>query len=290
MPKMMSTPKKEAAPEVEASETEGGTQIQPKTEAPQQTTSQKAAVQSSAPSGKPQASFVKTGSHAQAAYKSEEARAEAAREAAGKPWRFFIRGEDLNKDFTIIFLDGELDTATNMLKLNTWMEHQPLNKGGKPEQYVCVAENEPCPLCAAGDTPVLVGGFTILDCNPYTIKKGEKEGQVVPFSRKLYVCKRGTLGILQKLAAKYGGLKHRQFDVTRTGAMKPNVGDIFMPVSEWEEGELVEKYGAEATAPVDWNEAITYRTAKELVELGVADAIKSTSTKKGPSADLSKEF
>lgn len=233
-------------------------------------------------------SFIKTGGAAKSLHQQEEAKAQAAREEAGKLWRFFISEPDFGKDFPITFLDGQLGDD-GALEAPMWMEHG-LTLGGSFKTFPCTAEHEPCPLCAldSSKSPSLVAGFTVIDHHPYKIKKGPNAGNIVKDRRKLFVAKRGTFAILQKLASKQGGLAGCTFEASRNGAKEPSVGSMFQFIERRKLSDLHALYGDEAV-PADFPEEIVYRTAAELHELGVKGAASKVGGV-GNSKDLDSEL
>lgn len=239
----------------------------PKTEESEAVTSNNAAANTgSVPS------FMQTGKAAHETMAKEEARAKARAEEAGKLWRFFIKKTQLGEDFTITFLDGNLD-ENGLLIMPTWYEHF-IQLNGSAENLPCISGQEPCPMCESGNNSSLVGGFTVIDHTPYTIKKGPKEGQVIEKTKKLFIAKRTTLGQLQKIASKRGGLAGLTLDITRTTAKSPSVGDMYDIVKqqtvEEVRAELVEAgFKPEMADPADWGHEITYRDRAALEELGV---------------------
>lgn len=243
------------------------------------------------PSGKPAvggAGFLKTGKDAQALFQQEQAKAEAAKEASGKLWRFFIRKEDCGKDFKITFLDGHLD-ADGVLTAPMWMEHTVF-VAGQWRNVPCTAHEEPCPICAKGDNaPALVAGFTIIDHTPYTIKKGANAGQTVKDQRRLYVPKKTTFGQLQKYATKHGGLAGLTFEVSRMNDKSPNVGDAFMVDEKRTLAQLAAIYGDNAK-PADYGEEIVYYTASQLISMGAGQGSLSKIGGEINSKDLDAEL
>jgi len=236
-------------------------------------------------------SFMKRGNAARRAMEEDEARAEARRAEAGKMWRFYIGKNDLEEDFKITFLDGELD-KDGMLELNSWDEHTVMNEG-RPEQYICTSGNEPCPFCHNGDKASFVAAFTIIDHQEYTIKKGNRQGQVVKDERKLYIAKRQTIGKLQKIAAKAGGLRGVHVTVSRSTKDAAQVGDMFILDEKFDEDELMEKYGkgdATNVAPAVYEEEVVYRDAGQLAKMGVVPAIDGVSSKTKPSKEYTDEM
>lgn len=243
------------------------------------------------------ASFMKRGAAARKALEEDEARAAQRQAEIGKAWRFYIPKDKLGEDFKVTFLDGDLD-EDGMLDLLAWDEHTVMNEG-KPEQYVCTADNEPCPLCHAGNRSSYVAAFTIIDHSEYEIRKGDRKGQIITNEKKLYVVKRSTIGKLQKFATKTGGLRGAQFQVSRSSKDSPNCGDMFMLECQFDEAELTEMFAGEkgdkkgegeGHLPLDYEKEVPYRDAKTLVKLGVAGAVDGVSSKVGASKDFTQEM
>lgn len=164
--------------------------------------------------------------------------------------------------------------------------------GGQLEHFPCVAENEPCPICengAAKTKKKLVGGLTIIDHRPYTLKNGPDAGKTIPFQRRLYIPTRTTISALQMWGGKWGGLRGMTVDCIRSKDTEANVGNVWAPVEKYDPQELLDTFG-EAAKPTEWDKAILYRTAAQLVEMGIVPAIGTVSASKGPSADYTKEL
>ena len=224
-------------------------------------------------------SFMKTGSQAKAAIDAADAQAERAKEEAGKLWRFWMPVGD---ERIITFLDGSIG-EDGMIDCGMWYEHR-IKVNGEWTPFVCVAESEPCPLCDTGDSKQsLVGGLTCIDHTPYKVQKGPNAGKIIQNSKKLFVATRNTIKILSKHAVKKGGLTGCTFEISRTGEKDPGVGNQFDFVDKFTEAELMQKYGlkAEDVAPADYSHEITYRTAEELVALGLGKAGKGPGHEKG---------
>lgn len=140
--------------------------------------------------------FLKRGSDAMAALKQEQDKSEARREAAGTrgPMRFYV-GKDSRGRFEeheLVFLDDDLAQAPFAY------EHTipgPNNNWSAARTHVCIDEFDDCPLCRAAEqnvaeefTPSKYGMYcTVLDLTPYTIRSGQRAGEVVPQTKKLYV-------------------------------------------------------------------------------------------------------
>ena len=230
-----------------------------------------------AASAKP--SFMKVGSQAKAAIDEADAQAERAKEEAGKLFRFWMPpGEER----LITFLDGALGDD-GLIDCGMFYEHR-VKVAGEWTPFVCVAESEPCPLCEAGTSKQsLVGVLTCVDHSPYTIKSGSNAGKVIKNSRKLFVGTRSTIKILSKFAVKKGGLAGCTFEVSRTGDKDPGVGDQFDFQEKLTTPELMAKYAMEAKdlVPADYAHEISYRSADELIALGLGKAGKGPGFEKG---------
>ncbi len=243
-----------------------------------------------APSNKGQSgmSFMKTGAAAKALLQEETAKAEAAAAERGKLWRFRIPESDCGKDFMITFLDGHLD-SDGMLDPPMWMEHT-VYVGGRWQNLPCTAHEEPCPICANSDSkPALVAGFTVIDHTPYKIQKGPNAGNIAKDKRKLFVAKKQTFAILQKIASKQGGLVGCTFEVSRQNDKAPSVGDLFQVTEKQKLSQLAAQYGEEAT-PADFSEEITYYNAAQLLSLGIKGTAMGKIGGTGNSKDLDAEL
>lgn len=204
--------------------------------------------------GKP--SFLKKGKAA----KKAKAKSEAS--SGGGNYPFWMKPDT---DTSITFLDGNLDDD-GLLENAVYEQHtMPMPPPKKFESFVCVADEEPCPMCATGDAPTLVSAFTIIDHSSY-----EKDGKTYKDNKRLFIAKPGTLKLLQKMATKRGGLAGCRFDVSRTDKKKANVGDIFDFDKKLKPKKLAAKY--KDSEPFDYEKEIKYYTAKELRNLGIGEA------------------
>ena len=218
--------------------------------------------------------FLKKGASMKQAFENEEAKAEAAKEAAGKMRRFWLKEEESS---TITFLDGQMDESGQMLDIFAFYEHA-IQLNGEWSNFVCTAEadqSQPCPICEAGDKPSFVGVMTVLDHKPYTVKNGPNAGTVLVDQRKLFVAKRDTIKLLTNLAKKRGGLAGCTFDVTRSGDKKARVGDVFDFQHKYSKlSEIAAKYDLkmEDVQPAEYAEEIIYHSPEDLIKLGVGKA------------------
>ena len=212
--------------------------------------------------------WMKKGQAARAALAEEEAHAEKAKAERDKLWRFWMpEGEDRK----VSFLDGDLDNE-GMLDIPMFHEHF-VKVNGKFEHYVCTMEQEGfCPICNKGESkPALVGLMTVIDHTPYTVKSGQNAGKTYKNRKKLFVAKKQTVRILSKLAVKRGGLTGVTFDISRSGEMSAGVGNQFDFDEKQSLQDVASKYALDPVTvkPADYEYEITYRSAKELAELGL---------------------
>lgn len=224
--------------------------------------------------------FLKTGAAAKQALAEEEAKAELAKQEAGKLWRFWMPA---GEDRTITFLDGDVD-EDGMLDIPMFHEHQ-VRINGNYENFICTSEQEGhCPICDKGDSkPYLVGVMTIIDHTPHKVKSGKNAGKIIKDTRKMFVAKKQTIRQLAKIAAKRGGLAGCTFDVSRADDKSASVGSQFDFVSKASLEDVAGKYELklEDAMPADYQAELTYRTAEELVELGVGKAAGGIGHEKG---------
>lgn len=238
--------------------------------------------------------FLKTGEQAQEAFKQQEQARAAAQEAFGRMWRFYIQGKELGIPFKVTFLDGVVHPTTKMLGNPSWKDHSVKNARGFFDNYVCTDHGgpgaEPCPLCqnASAEKPSVVMGFTIIDHRPVTFTKGDKAGKTEPYSRKLFVAKSKTLPLLQTKASKLGGLRGVTMEIIRTSTTEAAVGNVFELVEQYSEEELQQTFGKDAM-PADWDFELNYKTAEQLVAMGVALPVAGI-TQSSPSNDYTKQY
>lgn len=236
-------------------------------------------------------SFIKTGEAATESFKQQEAARAAAQEAYGRMWRWSISTKKLGLTYKLIFLDGMLNPTSKMLQNPTWKEHSLKNMRGFYDQYVCTDHggpgSEPCPICAntQAERATTVMGFTVIDPTPITFTKGDKAGKTVPFSRKLLIAKSKTIPLLQAKALKTGGLRGVCVDVMRTAGTEASVGNVFELDSQYSEEELVTTFGQIDSQSANWDFELGYKTADELIKLGVAAPMHGVAQQSAPSVD-----
>jgi len=205
--------------------------------------------------------WVKRGSDAKKAVEKAEAQAELNRKS-----NVFRFGMKPGEDTQITFVDGGLD-EDGVLDMPVIEEHFT-DFTGQWKNFVCVSEDEPCPVCETqgikGQKSYLVGLLTVIDHTEWK----DREGKIHKDERKLFAMKSGTHKLLQKIATKRKGLAGVTFDVSRSkGDMVPRVGDLFDFVEKRTHKQLQEAYGDEAE-PINIEEAIVYQNAQELRTLG----------------------
>ncbi len=145
-------------------------------------------------------------------------------------WRFWLKpGEEA----TITFVDGDLSPEGFLLPPRFY-EHNLYLNGKHNNMFVCPEKTSPesgekCPICEdPQERPSLVALFTVIDHRVFL----SKENKQITNRPKLFVAKTQTVEMLNKLAAKLGGLSGQTFDVSRSTSEKsPSVGDLFMQVA-----------------------------------------------------------
>lgn len=213
-------------------------------------------------------SFMKKGEAAKVAFAQEEAKAEMAKSAQNRLWRFRMKPET---DTKITFLDGNLDES-GMLDIGMFYEHT-VQLNGEWKSFVCTEDSEGvCPLCEQDrKTRSFVGILTVIDHSEHKIKSGPNAGKVISNTKRLFVAKKETIKVLTKIAVKRGGLTGCTFDVSRGGEKTPAVGSQF----DFTEKNSLEDIASaldlklEDVMPADYEKEITYYTAEQLSEMGV---------------------
>ena len=227
--------------------------------------------------------FLKKGAAKQAAIKKDDVqKAEYEQkkkhhEEHGYPlFRFWLNKQE---SCYITFLDGDLD-QDGLIDNPVLYQHQLQLNGSWNNFYVCTADKEPCPICEDGKTPSLVQLFTVIDHRSYE----SKGGKVYKNTRKLFVAKRGTMDLLQKIATKRGGLTGATFDASRLGEKAPAVGDSFDFERKTPLETIQAKLGEEMV-PADYEHEFEYKTADELraegfggVVIGKETSVPNTGT------------
>lgn len=213
--------------------------------------------------------------------KKEEADAAKRKEEMGKMWRFFLGDKE---EARITFVDGFLDDKGVLVPPRLY-EHM-VYFNGQWTTFVCPEKTNPesgdkCPICEGGDRPSLVAMFTIID---HRVVKG-KNNKEYSNTPRLFAAKTITFEMLQKIAAKRGGLAGCTFDVARVGEKAAAVGSMFDFVEKQDIEVLKQKYtkvlkdektGTEKSVsifvPADYETEIVYRSADQLRALGLGKA------------------
>lgn len=228
--------------------------------------------------------FVKTGAAAKQAMNKAEAEAAVRKSKQGREWRFWLPA---GEDAMVTFLNGEIDPDTGILDIPYVNEHR-IKVNGRWEDVVCIDDEEPCPLCAAGESKSFIGLISVID---HREREYEKDGKTVKVgaTRRILPAKSETLKQLSKIAEKHPeGLKFSTFEVTRTSDKKANVGDLFIHQQTDTEDDLQEAFG-DTIQPVPISEAVNVYTAEEMNKLGIGKKVATFGSKKkssdGTSAD-----
>ena len=228
-------------------------------------------------------SWLKKGQEANEELKKADAAAEA--RGADNVFRFWLPYDDPDSERRITFLDGGID-EDGMLDIPMYYEHNVYMNGRWGNHFVCLAGETSCPICEDGDSnAMLVGAATIVDHTPYIIKSGDRKGEEIKDQRKLFVCPRGTVKLLHKIAKKRGGLAGVTLDVSRSGKKAARVGDMFDFVAKTNMERIKEKLGEETATPFDYEEVLPYVPEDELRNLGFGAAPVG---KSGPSPSTTK--
>ena len=211
-------------------------------------------------------SWAKRGKAAQEAMDKYEKDAEAHWEDKNRMWRFWLNKGDTAR---VTFVDGNL-LPDGTLDILTFREHT-CKVNDDWENFVCIAEQEPCPICEGGNFPSLVGVLTIIDHRTY---KGKKA--VYKDNQRLYVAKKGTIKLLQQAATKRNGLAGGTFEISRLNDNDPNVGGSFDFEEKRTVAECQKAYTRKAKdgktstvfVPADYEKEIVYLTGKKLRAMG----------------------
>ena len=228
-------------------------------------------------------SWLKTGAESEKVAAENALATEKRKSGQGKLFRFFLKKGEEGK---ICFVDGELSSKGYLIPPRFY-EHF-VNQGGEWMNVICPQQTNPasgekCPICEGKDKPSLVSLFTVIDLRPFVTK----DGKTIPFTRKLFVAKPMTFELLNKLAAKRGGLSGCVFDVSRVGDKSPAVGDMFDFQERYTSEKGAElftvtfktKEGQDKTVnlyqPADYANEIVYRTGDELRKMGFGSPLPS---------------
>lgn len=223
--------------------------------------------------------FLKKGKASKKALDNEEKKAE--EQSKNTAFRFWMPND---AETEVTFLDGDLDEE-GLLDIPMYYEHQVFMNGRWTNWFVCTGEEEPCPVCEGGDNPALVGAFTIIDHSQYKDKNGKQHKD----ERRLFVAKRQSIKMLQKLATKREGLAGCKFDVSRTGEQSASVGNIYDFTDKTSLIKIKKLYGKECV-PYDYEQVIQYRSAKELRKLGFGSTAVGAEDDDGAGSDYDEDL
>lgn len=200
----------------------------------------------------------------------------------------------------VLFVDGDLGPK-GYLTPPRFYEHGFVFHQGEYHNLICPQQNDPqsgekCPICEGKDKAYLASLFTVIELKPYTSKK---TGEVIPFTRKLMVVKEGMFEMLNKLAAKRGGLKGCVFDLSRTKKQASPNGDMWDFQEKKTDFEALKKEytrtykvknkdtGKEEMKtvclfePLDYEKELTYYTSDDLRKMGFGAPAGSSSFQQG---------
>lgn len=221
--------------------------------------------------------FLKRGVEAKKALAHEEAKTEMRQRGYIRRW-WLPNG----KDGSITFLDGSLQDG--MLDIPYYYEHNLFINGKYGNFFLCLQDSEPCPICQQNNIASYVGVMSVIDHSEYV----SHDGKVFKDQRSLFVAKRDTVKLLQKIAATCGGsLAGMRFDVSRIGDKSPSVGSMFIPVGP-RVMNLKELYG-DAGVPFNYDDLIRnmYVSAKDLRHLVVGSPSGPIGSEAGVQEDFS---
>lgn len=235
-------------------------------------------------------SWLKRGKSAAVAAKKEEARQKQRQEDSNKLFRFRLQeGESA----TITFLNGELmddGDGNPIFDLYHVYEHEVWGFAKKgPSYFVCVQEEEACPLCQDENYASYCAMFLVIDHRGFDKQSGEH----VEYSRKLFVAKPQSIKKLMLAAKKRNGLTGYTCEVSRSSKKAARVGDDF----EWTEKrtlqQLAKEYpDAKPLEEMDILQELQYKTADELRQMGFGQGAKlgETQPQAAPQGDESDDI
>lgn len=175
----------------------------------------------------------------------------------------------------IMFLD---DTCYSIYEHRVYID-------GKWQQYTCVKEFQPCPLCKMSSKNVsrasFVSYFTIIDFTPFQ----RRDGTLAKYSKRLYGAKGNMPRILYDQKQRLGTLVGHIFKVKRYGKNSSASGDYI---------EFVEKAvdplklvaTPEDLKPFDYATVLAPPTEEELAALGLGNVVVTGFTNVDSDFDL----
>lgn len=142
-----------------------------------------------------------------------EARREEQRNSVGMPFRFFTPQGETRE---IVVVDHE----------PTFFRHEHNLQDSRTKRWdvflPCIDEVCVCPACSVSDRPAYFAMFlTIIDLTPYA----DKDGNEVPFSKKLLVVKLTQQKKIMRYFERHGSLRGMILSMTRDSKKDANIGD-----------------------------------------------------------------
>lgn len=161
----------------------------------------------------------------------EEAAAEARKEARAQmshmPFRFFMAPGD-SREIVIV------DEAPDFFRY----EHNMQSDSGRWDIFTaCINEHANCPVCSSTNRqPYFAMYLTIIDLTPYDNKDGEE----IPWSKKLLVVKAAQQKKIARLYERHGTMRGMILQMTRDSDKDSNIGNDIEFVDFMPEDELAE--------------------------------------------------
>lgn len=224
-------------------------------------------------------STVKRGDAALNELKRNQERQEARRELSRNqgPFRFYVRKAERGggyEEHELVVLDD--DIAENAAFQYEHEVDGPGAQGFKDRKYVvCVDEVDDCALCRAAENGIderfkfsrYGMYFTVGDLSEYEIQKGDRRGEVVDYTRKLFVAYNEQIDQILKVARlckeRHGTTRGMIIVVSKTRQMDPRSGELQM----LDNGMLFD-FMPEDELDAYYNDAVT-RDGKVIKEEGV---------------------
>lgn len=154
-----------------------------------------------------------------------KARQEARKNQQNMPYRFRV---PVGETRQVVVLDAAPD----------FFQYEHTLKG--PEGFWnvhtgCIKEHDACPVCeASGKDSTYCMYLSVLDLTPYTNRNGEE----VPFSRKLFVVKNQQQKKIMRMFQREGTLRGAILNCTRDGEKEPQIGNDIELDNWMEEADL----------------------------------------------------
>lgn len=159
---------------------------------------------------------------------ANEAKREARKAAGFMPFRFFVTPGETR---TVIIVDAEPTFFR--------FEHALLNRtSGKYDNFVpCVSEHADCAACRADQRePYFAMYLTVIDCTEYT----NRDGEVIPWSKKLLVIKPMQQKKYIRLFEQHGTLRGAVLELTRDGDKDAAIGNDVQFIEFADEDEMLD--------------------------------------------------